>query len=1250
MYLNPVVTPSQCVQRWKQWLSNSPMVMLACGGCCEGTRGEHGGSAAGDDIFSNGFPSCDAVSSCEGSGSEYVLSTLIECIPRLRTSPTPKAVVPVVDDGGGMTRAVRRKEMERGSPPSPLERKQWVRVFVLLKSKEVAVCAPDISLLLQCLPKGIQTGLRRSAFDDVGVTEALVGPLALLDPLYNELRATLQMIASCDLRQGCIQHWVLDGLPRCIRQLLFCNSPQAQLSVRDASTRTPSDRPEVSHVHPTLWNCLRRHQREGVIRALELKGRILFGDDMGVGKTLQTIATMQALRAFPCLVVCPAGLRHLWIDAIETWWPDLALEDLHVIHGSNDMLPQGAHLEASHDGMKPANRDQHNIVKPMKKTGKKVVICSYHMLAALREDMLARSWTCVVVDESHMLRPSLEGPCGDAQYSQVICSLGRRAEYCLMLSGTPSLTAPFGLYLQADTIRPGILGPTRFDFAIDYCNIAMDPFLSIGTCDRVEELRQLLMEYVMIRRTKAEVLDDLPPKVRVVVHVTPVAVSREHASRGVDESDVEGFESPGADGTLARDGSTGTPHGFPSQYAAGWKHHRKELMAFVTALCKQHAAANEKLVIFAHHIELLNALTDTVSRVLKAGPATTSVQAGEPSVTTHTSIFIDGSVSPAVRPALIDRFHTNPNCLVAIVGVTAAAVGISLSSASKCLFAELPPDASWLQQAEDRLHRPNQKSTVTSLIVVDPTSQFDTKMLAAIHESYVATKDVLDGRRNNNATTASTTVSGEADDCAGDNTALERHVFVNDYLTSAAACDSFSFAPQPLRLGEPSLVCGNSASSLRLQLESSRARQWNPRKDVFFQISPETCRLHIAVDTLGPTSNMHDPPQFTHLGSVPLEEARCMLLVSSPPNAASTAGPGDVITASIRAFLEVWDSLSWFARHRWSRGKHHASSWCNVDEMHSVAHAGTEARKRCRAADSRSNAEVTPIAAQNPLERGTASRGTKLRFEQKWPDHRLLHPYAPCSPPRPFVVWRVQYQAGVPPVEFPGPAVWVKHTRHCGAAADNGCIHGSEGHFACGCLGCSAVLEPAAMVATGQLLTIGVGGSDTQMFCSGACRLQYFFTKSNSAIRHVVHSFDGGRCNGCGVDCDALWRSLLRLHSIEERRRFLHEAHPAFLVEAPKHAARLLRNPSAGHCWHADHIVPVSQGGGCAALNNIQTLCVSCHVVKSRFEASQTGTTFAVDGGPASPTPQGEPASSSLSFDRPLQLGGSRSRAFGRHV
>jgi len=75
-----------------------------------------------------------------------------------------------------------------------------------------------------------------------------------------------------------------------------------------------------------------------------------------------------------------------------------------------------------------------------------------------------------------------------------------------------------------------------------------------------------------------------------------------------------------------------------------------------------------------------------------------------------------------------------------------------------------------------------------------------------------------------------------------------------------------------------------------------------------------------------------------------------------------------------------------------------------------------------------------------------------------------------------------------------------------------------------------------------------------------------------------VFKRDRGVCAECGLDTEKLRRRFRRLSRSERR----------------KEAARLGVNTTRA-LWHADHIVPVVEGGGECDLDNMRTLCISCH-------------------------------------------------------
>ena len=80
-------------------------------------------------------------------------------------------------------------------------------------------------------------------------------------------------------------------------------------------------------------------------------------------------------------------------------------------------------------------------------------------------------------------------------------------------------------------------------------------------------------------------------------------------------------------------------------------------------------------------------------------------------------IVIDGRVSSEARKVSVDRFQTEDSVRVAVLSITAAAAGITLTAASLVVFAELYWNPGVLTQAEDRAHRIGQTQTVRQSVI-----------------------------------------------------------------------------------------------------------------------------------------------------------------------------------------------------------------------------------------------------------------------------------------------------------------------------------------------------------------------------------------------------------------------------------------------------------------------------------------------------------------------------------------------------
>ncbi len=254
--------------------------------------------------------------------------------------------------------------------------------------------------------------------------------------------------------------------------------------------------PEIVPVElPTTFTAaLRPYQQHGVDWLQHLAGHGLGGflaDDMGLGKTAQTIAHMTVEQAAgrltsPALIVVPTSLVSNWTAELKKFAPGL---NVVVLHGME----------------RHEKRDQLDDVQ--------VVITTYTVLTRDIEEMKALPWHIVVLDEAQAIKSP------DARATRAVCQLNTQHRVCL--SGTPIENNLEELWSQFAFLMPGLLGDRRgftkrFRTPIEKNN---DP-----TCRA--QLIQRIAPFIL-RRTKAEVATELPPKHTILRRITLAPDQRE---------------------------------------------------------------------------------------------------------------------------------------------------------------------------------------------------------------------------------------------------------------------------------------------------------------------------------------------------------------------------------------------------------------------------------------------------------------------------------------------------------------------------------------------------------------------------------------------------------------------------------------------------------------------------------------------------------------------------------------------------
>ncbi|HET6585045.1 MAG TPA: SNF2-related protein, partial [Nannocystaceae bacterium] len=297
----------------------------------------------------------------------------------------------------------------------------------------------------------------------------LAAMLDVLVELYDERPAGPLQLAKHDaLRLDGLDGWTVELSPR-LRALAdrLQAGPIARVPVPDDLAAT-----------------LREYQCRGLdwlqwLREGELGG--ILADDMGLGKTVQALAHLLVEKHAgrldrPALVVAPRSVLRNWQREAERFTPSLRCA---VYHG-----PSRAKVLAAIDRWD-------------------VVVTTYALLQ--RDDALAAvSWRVAILDEAQMIKNPA------AKVATAARSLAADRRICM--TGTPMENNLGDLWSLMTFANPGLLGTAK-QFNAWY----RSPIERGGEVERFDALCRRIAPF-LLRRTKAQVLAELPPKTEILLH------------------------------------------------------------------------------------------------------------------------------------------------------------------------------------------------------------------------------------------------------------------------------------------------------------------------------------------------------------------------------------------------------------------------------------------------------------------------------------------------------------------------------------------------------------------------------------------------------------------------------------------------------------------------------------------------------------------------------------------------------------
>ncbi|MBB2987952.1 DEAD/DEAH box helicase [Terracoccus luteus] len=256
--------------------------------------------------------------------------------------------------------------------------------------------------------------------------------------------------------------------------------------------------PEQPVVPDTVRPTLRPYQLDGfrwLSRLWDARLGGILADDMGLGKTLQVIATLARAHERgdlggdrgPVLVVAPTSVVGTWVSELAMFAPHLSVATLAATSRK-----RGTTIE---DAV----------------AGAEVVITSYAVLRLDDAQFQSLPWSGVVLDEAQFVK--------NRQAKTHIAARKLDVPFTLAVTGTPLENSLMDLWSLLSLTAPGLY-PRPDQFTKNYRR----PIESGERPELLDLLRRRIRP-LMLRRTKAQVALDLPPK---QVQVMPVALHPVH--------------------------------------------------------------------------------------------------------------------------------------------------------------------------------------------------------------------------------------------------------------------------------------------------------------------------------------------------------------------------------------------------------------------------------------------------------------------------------------------------------------------------------------------------------------------------------------------------------------------------------------------------------------------------------------------------------------------------------------------------
>ena len=443
----------------------------------------------------------------------------------------------------------------------------------------------------------------------------------------------------------------------------------------------------------------RDYQLEALGYALD-KGNIINGDDVGLGKTFESIMYAETTNSFPCLVVVPASVKYNWLEK----WLEITDNKRSV-----SVIESKETKTRKNDWSADVVVINYDIIG--KKQGKGATVKF--------EELIKTNWEMIIFDEAHFLKEK------SSQRAMAAKKITKDNDAKIqMLTGTAVMSRPVELWnLLVLAKRDKQIANDWMQFITRYCGGYRGKFgwVTDGATNTLE-LNRKLREVCYIRREKRDVLSELPDITKQVIQM-PIT-NKTKIKRAVNDLIQYIMETKGQESAeKAQEAEHLVALSLLRKLAIEGK-----MKAIELYLRDWKQAENGKLLIFGIHRVGLEYLS-----------------------TKFKSMLIAGGVSSIKKQGIVKEWISNEDTFL-FANMQSAGTGVDglQNVCSNMLILELPWRPSDLVQAIGRLDRSGQKSSTTvSFMLSDET--IDSEMYEMLSNKEQVTEAVnkgIDIRRN----------------------------------------------------------------------------------------------------------------------------------------------------------------------------------------------------------------------------------------------------------------------------------------------------------------------------------------------------------------------------------------------------------------------------------------------------------------------------------------------------------------------